>query len=212
MPRLVLADDNLTTQRMVELSLETEGYEVIPFTNGKKALEYVLQNEVDVVLANVSLPGLDGYSLCARIADEPDRVDIPVVLVVGALDEAEADKAQKAGSVAVLSKPFSTSGLLDVVTSARKQVDEEPALASNLFEIPVNGSEEEVLFELSLSQACSSTRTLMHEHLKPSVSDLAAMEAARKVDHMAKQFSERLAKQLAQIVPELTDEICSDLT
>ena len=212
MPRLVLADDNLTTQRMVELSLEAEGYEVIPFTNGKKALEYVLQNEVDVVLANVSLSGLDGYSLCARIADEPDRVGVPVVLLVGALEEAEADKAQKAGSVAVLRKPFSTSGLLDVVTSARKQVAEEPALVSNLFEIPVNGSEEEALFELSLSQACSSNRTLLHEHLKPSVSDLAAMEAARKVDHMAKQFSERLAKQLAQIVPELTDKICSDLT
>ncbi len=211
MPRLVLADDNLTTQRMVELSLETEGYEVIPFTNGNKALEYVLQNEVDVVLANVALPGLDGYSLCGRLADEPDKAGVPVVLVVGALDEVEEKNTRKAGSVALLRKPFSTSGLLDVVTRAREQVSEDPGLVSNLFEIPVNGSEEEALFELSRSQARSSDRTLLHEHLRPSVSDLADAEAARRVDHMAKAMSQRLPEELARVIPKLTDKIYRDL-
>ena len=212
MPRLVLADDNLTTQRMVELSLETEGYEVLPFTDGNEALEYILHHEVDVVLANVSFPGLDGYSLCAQLAQEPDKADVPVILLVGALDEIEDKKARKAGCVAVLNKPFSTGGLLEVVTKAREAVSEEPATVSNLFEIPIEGSDEEALFQLSLRQARSSDRTLPHEELRPSVSDLAALEAEQKVDHIAKELSRRLPKELSQIIPKLTNKIYRDLS
>ena len=111
MPRLVLADANLTTQRMVELSLETEGYEVLPFTDGKEALEYILHHEVDVVLANVSFPGLDGYSLCAQLAEEPDKAGVPVVLLVGALDgrpvalDFSASRSQPADSWRWLRRP-----------------------------------------------------------------------------------------------------------
>ena len=209
MPRLVLADDNLTTQRMVELSLETEGYEVLPFTDGNEALEYILHHEVDVVLANVSFPGLDGYSLCAQLAEEPDKAGVPVVLLVGALDEIEE---REAGCAGLLSKPFSTGGLLEVVTKAREAVSEEPATVSNLFEIPIEGSDEQALFRLSLRQARSSDRTLPHEELRPSVSDLAALEAEQKIDHIAKELSQRLPKELSQIIPKLTEKIYSDLS
>ncbi len=212
MPRLVLTDDNLTTQRMVELSLETEGYEVLPFTDGNEALEYILHNEVDVVLANVSFPGLDGCSLCAQLAEEPDKAAVPVVLLVGALDEIEEKKAQEAGCTALLSKPFSTGGLLEVVTKAREAVSVEPATVSNLFEIPVGGSDEEALFQLSLRQARSCDRTLPHVELRPSISDLAALEAEQKVDHIAKELSRRLPKELSQIIPKLTDRIYRDLS
>ena len=212
MPRLVLADDNLTTQRMVELALEAEGYEVLPFSDGTEALEYILNNEVDVVLANVSLPGLDGYSLCAQLAEEPDKAGVPVVLLVGALAEVEEKKAREADCAATLSKPFSTSGLLEVVTKAREAAAEEPATVSNLFEIPIEGSDEEALFQLSLRQALSSDRTLPHEHLRPSVSDLAAIEAEQKVDRIAKELSRRLPKELSQIIPKLTEKIYHDLS
>jgi len=212
MPRLVLADDNLTTQRMVELSLETEGYEVVPFADGNEALEYILDNEVDVVLAKLSFPGLDGYSLCARLAEEPDKVGVPVVLLVGALDDVEEEKAREAGCAAILSKPFSTGGLLEVVTKARQAASEEPSTISNLFEIPIEGSDQEAFFRLSLRQARSSDRTLSHEHLSPSVSDLAALEAEQKVDHLAKELSRRLPKELSQIIPKLTDKIYRDLS
>ena len=212
MSRLVLADDNLTTQRMVELLLETEGYEVLPFADGNEALEYILHHEVDVVLANVSFPGLDGYSLCARLSEEPDKAGIPVVLLVGALDEIEEQKARQVGCAALLSKPFSTGGLLEVVTKAREAVSEEPATVSNLFEIPIEGSDEEALFQLSLRQARSSDRTLPHQELRPSVSDLAALEAERKVDHIARELGRRLPKELSQIIPKLTDKIYRDLS
>ncbi len=211
MPRLVLADDNLTTQRMVELSLEAEGYEVVPFANGNDALEYILDNEVDVVLANLSFPGLDGYSLCSRLAEEPDKAAVPVVLLVGALDDVQEKKARDAGCAAILSKPFSTGGLLEVVTKAREAASEEPATVSNLFEIPIQGSDQEAFFQLSLRQARSSDRTLPHEHLRPSVGDLAALEAEQKVDYIAKELSRRLPKELSQIIPKLTDKIYNDL-
>ncbi len=212
MPRLVLADDNLTTQRMVELSLEAEGYEVLPFSDGTEALEYILHNEVDVVLANVSLPGLDGYSLCAQLAEEPDKAGVPVVLLVGALADVEEKKAREADCAATLSKPFSTGGLLEVVTKAREAAAEEPATVSNLFEIPIEGSDEEALFQLSLRQALSSDRTLPYQHLRPSVSDLVAIEAEQKVDRIAKELSRRLPKELSQIIPKLTDKIYHDLS
>ena len=170
MSRLVLADDNPTTQKMLDLSLQPEGYEVVPFADGKKALEYILENEVDIVLANISVPGLDGYSLCARLADETRVIKVPVVLLVGALDEIQESKALESGSIAVLRKPFSTHQLLDVVMKARKQVSKKPELVSNLFEIPINESEEAPLFYLSMEQLCSSGNVLEHEYFKSSFS------------------------------------------
>lgn len=211
MPRLVLSDDNLTTQRMVELSLEAEGYEVVAFADGKEALDYVLHHEVDVILANVSSPGLDGYSLCFQLAEEPDKAGVPVILVVGALDAVEEKRAREAGCAALLSKPFSTAGLLEVVTRAREKASAEPATVSNLFEVPIQAGAEEPLFELSRRQARCSDRTLPHEHLSPSVSDLASVEAARRTDELARELSRRLPEELTRLLPELTDRLCGEI-
>ena len=86
------------------------------------------------------------------------------------LDEIQESKALESGSIAVLRKPFSTHQLLDVVMKARKQVSKKPELVSNLFEIPINESEEAPLFYLSMEQLCSSENVLEHEYFKSSFS------------------------------------------
>lgn len=215
MARLVLADDNLTTQRMVELSLEMEGYDVVAFRDGSKALDYVLGHDVDILLANVSLPGLNGYELASLLADEPDKSSLPVVLIVGALGELDEEAVKKSRCSDVLKKPFSTSGLLDLITRVREQVSAEPAAVTNLFDVPLGasdaGAEQELLFQLTPAQARSSERTLLHEHIRPSVNDLAAVAASQRLDTIARELSERLPRELSAIIPGLTEKLCREL-
>ena len=80
MRRLVLADDSKTIQKVVALLFEEEDFEVHSFENGASALEHIRSRGADIVLADVSLPILDGYDLCREIKEDPRTSLLPVVL------------------------------------------------------------------------------------------------------------------------------------
>ncbi len=115
MVRLVLADDNLTIQKVVELSFAEDDIEVHSFAEGESALEYLRNQPTDVLLADVAVPLIDGYDLCRKVKRNPNTAHIAVVLLAGTFDPFDTKRAERAGCDGSLIKPFETSELVDLV-------------------------------------------------------------------------------------------------
>lgn len=114
--KLLLADDSVTIQKVVDLTFQDEGFEVISVGDGNSAMEKLMENKPDLVLADVNMPGLNGYEICEKIKSSDDFRDIPVVLLVGSFEPFDESEADRVGADAHLTKPFqSISQLVNVV-------------------------------------------------------------------------------------------------
>lgn len=121
MALLLLVDKNHTTRRVVELCFENADFEVVSFDSATPALEYFKRHRPDVLLTNAVLPDSDGYEFCRLIKADPRTADIPVVLLVGALQFFNEKRAREVGIQAHVEKPFQTSFLIRLVTETLKQ-------------------------------------------------------------------------------------------
>jgi CheY-like chemotaxis protein len=130
MRRLVLADDSKTIQKVVALLFEEEDFEVACFENGASALEHIRSRGADVVLADVSLPILDGYDLCREIKEDPRTALLPVILLAGTMEPLDEERASTVRNDGSLTKPFETSRLIrlvkDLVELPQEKDEPEP--------------------------------------------------------------------------------------
>ena len=104
--KLLLADDSVTIQRVIELTFAEEDVQVIVVGDGKQAIDRVQSERPDIVLADIGMPGRDGYEVAAFIKGSPQFAQIPVVLLTGAFEPIDEIRARSVGCDAVLVKPF----------------------------------------------------------------------------------------------------------
>lgn len=116
MATLVLADDNLTTQRIFEICFPAPGHEVICFSRGNDMLSVLSTIPCDLLAINLSLPDVDGYEVCRR-AREIDPA-LRLLMLVGAFHRVDQLKARSVGCDHFLNKPFETSALIAAVEAA----------------------------------------------------------------------------------------------
>lgn len=104
--KLLLADDSIAIQKVIDLTFTDEGMEVTTVGDGQDALEKLNQFKPDVVLADVFMPGVDGYELCKFIKQSKRFADVPVMLLIGTFEPFDEAEAKLAGADAVVTKPF----------------------------------------------------------------------------------------------------------
>ena len=75
------------------------------FDNGAAALDAALAQEVAIILLDVDMPGLDGYTVCRRLREVPRLASVPIVMVTGHEDTSAIDRAFNAGATDYISKP-----------------------------------------------------------------------------------------------------------
>ena len=107
---ILLADDSVTIQKVVELTFLDEDYRVVAFGNGSDAVERLAEIRPDLVLADVHMPGADGYEVCAAVHQALPVV--PVLLLVGTFEVFDAARAAEVGAAGHLKKPFDSQELL----------------------------------------------------------------------------------------------------
>jgi two-component system chemotaxis sensor kinase CheA len=90
-PRIVVADDSLTTRSAVKALLEIAGFTVLPAGDGEEAFALVREAGCQLVVSDVQMPVLDGFALTRRIKADPKLREIPVVLVTSL--DAAGDRA-----------------------------------------------------------------------------------------------------------------------
>jgi CheY-like chemotaxis protein len=104
--KLLLADDSVTIQRVIELTFADEDVKVTVVGDGRQAIERIAGDRPDIVLADVGMPERDGYEVAAFIKNDPRFADIPVILLTGAFEPLDDERARKVGCDGVLVKPF----------------------------------------------------------------------------------------------------------
>jgi CheY-like chemotaxis protein len=130
--KLLVADDSVTIQRVVHLAFAGEDVQIEAVSDGGLALEAARRIQPDIIFADVFMPGLNGYELCAQVKNEPGLKGTPVVLMVGAFESYDSEEASRAGSSGCLTKPFDTNELLQIFGSLVKEppAPAEPAVAA----------------------------------------------------------------------------------
>ncbi len=112
---LLLADDSVTTQRVVELTFANEDIAVIAVGDGDRAMAILRDRRPDIVLADVAMPGRNGYELAQHIKQTPALSSIPVLLMTGAFEPVDHARVSLLGCAGVLAKPIEPQALVQRV-------------------------------------------------------------------------------------------------
>src|ERR1051325_11061109 len=96
--------------------LSEAGYEVVTVNNGAAALKKLAEQQPDVVILDIYMPGYGGMEVCQRIKEDGETSSIPVLLTVGKLEPFKAEEARRVHADAHLVKPFEATELLATLT------------------------------------------------------------------------------------------------
>ncbi len=113
--KILLADDSITIQKVVNLTFADEGIEVVAVSNGDTAERRLAEVNPDLVLADIFMPGKNGYELCEYIKRSPQFSKVPVVLLIGAFEPFNEAEARRVHADAHLTKPFESRTLVETV-------------------------------------------------------------------------------------------------
>lgn len=112
---ILVVDDDPDIARFVEVNLRSAGYDVAVAADGEEALEKAGELRPDLVLLDVMMPRRDGYEVCQQLRGS-GWTDLKIVMLTAKGREAEVTKGLALGADAYVTKPFSTSELVDTVT------------------------------------------------------------------------------------------------
>lgn len=154
--RLLLADDSLTIQKVVNLTFADQGMEVASFSDGDSAAKAFRAVDPDIVLADVNMPGMNGYELCEMLKGDPSYQHVPVLLLVGSFEPFDREEAERVGANGHMTKPFSSIAEL-VSTVDALLAHSVPAKIEDAVTGPLpDTSDIESLYEKSLAEPSES--------------------------------------------------------
>ncbi|MCL4807571.1 MAG: response regulator, partial [Thermoanaerobaculia bacterium] len=113
--KILLADDSLTIQKVVELTFSDAETRLVAVGSGDRAVQALDDFQPDIVLADVVMPGLTGYEVCEAVKRRPGGAFVPVVLLTGTFEPFDRGRAERAGSDAIVTKPFDSHALQGLV-------------------------------------------------------------------------------------------------
>jgi DNA-binding response OmpR family regulator len=106
---ILVVDDEPRYIRLLEANLRTEGYQIITAQNGKEAVETFSANPVDLILLDVLMPQMDGFTVCQRIRQYSN---VPIIILTSKGEEQDRVRGLDVGADDYLVKPFSVMELL----------------------------------------------------------------------------------------------------
>lgn len=115
--RVLVVEDDQAIRMLCAFNLKAIGLSVLEAADGEEGLELARLARPDLILSDVSMPGLDGFELAEALQSYEDTRGIPVAFMTGHREESYEARARELGAVAVLRKPFDPETLASVVLS-----------------------------------------------------------------------------------------------
>ena len=111
--KILIVEDEPQINRLIELVLQSDGYyKISKAFDGKEALNIINSNKPDLILLDVMLPEIDGFSLCKMIKENPKLDSIQIIMLTAKKMEEDILKGFDSGAIDYISKPFSNKILL----------------------------------------------------------------------------------------------------
>lgn len=113
--KILLADDSVTIQKVVSITLAHEDIDLTIVDNGAEALAKAKQIKPDIILLDVVMPDKDGYQVCDQIKQMPELSHIPIILLTGTFEPFDEEKAEQVGANDYIKKPFESHALINKI-------------------------------------------------------------------------------------------------
>ena len=110
--KILIVDDKLENLKVLESTLEQQGYEVRKAINGSMALMGANAEPPDLILLDIKMPDMDGYEVCQKLKSNPQTKNIPVIFLSALDDVVDKVKAFTVGGVDYITKPFQAEEIL----------------------------------------------------------------------------------------------------
>jgi DNA-binding response OmpR family regulator len=139
--RVLVVDDDPKVRALLERILRKDGHEIVTAENGQTALAAVDRQAPDVILSDVTMPGMDGFELCQRLKLNVATRLIPVVMVTGLADRDNRIKGVEIGADEFLTKPVDPQELRARVRSLmrlKRYTDDLDSAASIIMALAVS--------------------------------------------------------------------------
>ncbi len=113
---ILVVDDDYLNREVLQAHMENAHYNVILANSGAKALEMAAAQQPDIILMDVNMPGLSGYSVCLQLKKSPVTQHIPILLMTAMDDEETIAQAAQAGADGFVSKPFNIQHMFEQIS------------------------------------------------------------------------------------------------
>jgi CheY-like chemotaxis protein len=116
--KLLVADDSTTIQKVFERTFPPEEFTLSFANNGEEALAKARTERPQLIIADINMPLKNGFEVCEVIKKDPALKGIPVMLLIGILDDFDEDESRRVGADGFIVKPFETNAALGKVREA----------------------------------------------------------------------------------------------
>jgi len=129
---LVIEDQAKIREDVLEL-LEMEGFEVCGAHNGQIGAQLAREHQPDLIICDIMMPGMDGYTVLMSLQHTPDTATIPFIFLTGRADRESQRQGMELGADDYVTKPFTRAELLAAITTRlHKQAAVERKYANNM--------------------------------------------------------------------------------
>ncbi len=116
--RVLIVDDFETTTYTVGTTLRMQGYEVFKANNGIDALKVLDANEIDLLVTDYEMPGMNGAELIEKMRERPKYKQIPALVLSSETSEQKRKKAMAAGITGWIQKPYKLDSFVKIIQKA----------------------------------------------------------------------------------------------
>jgi len=182
---ILVADDEPHLLDGIRLTLETAGYEVLAVPDGLKALAALQSQPVDLIVADIAMPHMNGYQLYKRVRENSQWVSLPFIFLTARAMDSDIRYGKELGADDYLTKPFEPEDLLAVIRGKLRRAQQLAQRAA-----PPAASESRILIVGKLRIDPGQHRVwLVTESIELSVKEFALLE------HLARRANQVVSPQ-----------------
>lgn len=115
MAKVLVVDDEPNIVLSIEFLMEQAGFEVVTAEDGEQALARVDDTQPDLLLLDISLPGISGFDVLERLRSQEATAQLPIIMLTAHGRDVEREKGMALGADDYITKPFSTQSLVEKV-------------------------------------------------------------------------------------------------
>ncbi len=198
-PKILIIDDVIINLEILKSIIEEEGYEVLEALSVQEAIDVMNETIPQLILSDISMPGMSGLEFCKMLKHSPRTRDIPVIFITVLNSPEEKEQAFEAGAVDYIPKPFDQ---VEVIMRVRNQL--------NIYQMRLEMEKHNRL----MHKMVNDQQKQIEEEKRSLLSALAKiierknMNTGKNLENVS--YNSRLLAQSLQFFPEFEDQISDD--
>ena len=220
-PVILVVDDQPQNIELLEAYLVPQGYEIVKAANGEEALGKLSGNQIDLILLDVMMPGMDGFEVTRRVRQDDKNRLLPIILVTALRETEDRVKGIEAGCDDFISKPVDKMELLarvrsllkvkaynDLMSNYRKELESEVTRRTEELKHAFENLQQDITERKQAEEALSKSE----KELKSKTENLEEVNAAlnvllKRVEEGRIELEEKILSNIRELVLPYIDRL-----